>query len=215
MYESSKVSKEHLNSEKKGEKYSLQFMPIKQSQNSVIQRATTLVYASPNMRPLTDKISGMNHTRVDHTDWHRNEASKQSGYGPDHTDAPGTCNHAVPYKMIKDHVGTTLSTSPKNTVNDAATFVNGLAGSYSCPGLFTFGSGTLSEVQINSSVDTLISNAANDVRNLFYWPDHTGDSGGTAIDKPKGVGSRAGGVDQYRKDLAIYENKLRTDGLIP
>ncbi len=182
-----------------------------------IQCSTVLGYTNPTNRSGTDTINSYHHDRVQHTDAHRNAASVQSGYAADRSDVTGDCNHAVPYKMIKDHVGSRLLSAPNNVVN-AVGIINPLAGaygSYQAPVTPTVAGIEVGEADLNVAVDQLIPTAANNVQNLFYWPDHTGDNSGTAIDQPKGVGKYPGGVAAYKAFLSVHETRLRADGLIP
>jgi len=72
---------------------------------------------------------------------------------------------------------------------------------------------TYNETTLNTGVDSLVSTAANDPRNLFYWSGHSGDGAGTKIDIPKGKGPVP--VGDLRTDLKAYQTILRTQQIIP
>ena len=179
-----------------------------------LQRLTSLTYNPVNQRPGGDGIVGMLHTRVPHTSAAKLAAATNSGY----TDLPkakaagdGVCNHHVPYKMIKDHVETRISGS----VSAAVAWLAGRGDGFAAviPNTGTGIAPTYNETTLNTGVDSLVSTAANDPRNLFYWSGHSGDGAGTKIDIPKGKGPVP--VGDLRTDLKAYQTILRTQQIIP
>ena len=198
----------------------------------VVQRLTNMNYNPVHARPNTDSIIGMLHARVAHTGTQRQLAAFMSGY--DVGNAPGNCNHYVPYVSVANAVREAISLPAVADLSVAVPWLNGLA----LPGganvtinsnlypQYTVGVGNVppvnipgvgpggnqyNETDINQQVDDLIFNLANDPRNLFYWPNSSGDAGGTAIDNPNGAGGM--NVNTLRTRLQAYRQALLNLGL--
>ena len=187
------------------ETHAAQTVPVRELR--VVQRLTKITYNSPSVRLKTDSIVAMNHSRVPHNDTHRSLAASLSGYG--FIQAPGNCNHYVPYASVARAVEVAISTPQQADLDNAVAWLTSLV----LPGADTFmitplnhyhygvrtgqipavniqaaGQNHYNEEDINNEVDDLIYNLANDPRNLFYWPSSTGDGGGTQVDTPQGLG---------------------------
>lgn len=184
-------------------------------QRRVIQKLTALAYAPAYQRPGTDQINAVRHARVPMRGWERDQAATNCGY-LNAANAPGNCNHHVPYAMIHEGVENQLmNVGNLSAAVTWATGVNigGLPRSV-IPNTGTPAAPTYDEGTLNTEIDDLIANLANDPQNLFYWPYHTGDGNGTIIDEPIGHGSIVG-VGNVRTNLRAYQTLLRGQNVIP
>lgn len=179
-----------------------------------LQLLSAIAYNPSYQRPGADGIAAVRHARVAHTNAHRNQAAINSGY-PNYAAAPGQCNHHVPYSMVTDEVEAHLSGEPNLTsaVNWLTTRAVPGVPAPAIPNTGTLFAPTYDEGVLNNEVDHLISGAANNTDNLFYWPVTTGDGGGALIDEPWGHGPIP--VNNLRNPLRTYQNSLRAQGLIP
>jgi hypothetical protein len=188
---------------------------------ATIQRLTALVYNPVHDRPETDIIAAIRHRRVAHNGTQTMLAAYLSGYANQPGNVGG-CKHYIPYAWIQTAVEDALAN--QGTLTNAVAWLNNLA----LPPAHTYNAGTLgnnvtwpvtvgtvpginiqpastnlgvdyySEQVLDSEVDDLIFNLANDPRNLFYRPNSSGDAGGTQIDDPQGHGPIAVGVLRAR-----------------
>lgn len=185
------------------------------SKQAPIQMLTAIAYNPAYQRPGATSVAAMRHARVDMTNAERHMAAINSGYANVGA-APGWCNHHVPYAMICDGVEALLNTAPDLTnsvANVTAVNVGGGVPQANIPNTGTPLAPTYDEGVLNDEVDDLVANLANDPRNLFYWPAHTGDGGGTLIDEPWGNGAMP--VNTLRGNLHTYQNQLRAQNVIP
>lgn len=179
-----------------------------------IQMLTALVYDPSYQRPGATSIAEMLHARVPMTTWERIDAATNSGYRFARH-APGACNHHVPYAMVRDGVKALLTSAPNLTTsvqNVRRVNVGGGVRGVNIPNTGTRAAPTFDEDVLNSEIDDMVANLANDPRNLFFWPRHTGDGNGTRIDEPTGRGPMR--VNTLRRNLRNYQNLLRRQNVI-
>jgi len=159
-----------------------------QNGSSLIQCSTALRYENDKLIHPSTPLTGIIHERVPMTDDQRKNAWKPSRYQP----GPGEfCNHCVPYKMIRDSVMKKFEGKQVQWGLAEA----GLIG----PAHHKMMNGQYIEDDIAELIDQHISGVANNSRNLFYWPRHTGDAAGTAIDYPV-----ADETNKYDYGIVIY-----------
>lgn len=144
--------------------------------NSTIQFATALLYE--NIRGISPeaRINGIAHSRVDMTAKQKNNALRPTGY---QIPPRATCNHCVSYKMVRDAVNNMLT-----DVSLIAGLKNLGIAEDAYENYYVAEEGVFEGKNINLLIDNFIDNKANDPKNLFYWPNHLGDSNGDAIDYP-------------------------------
>jgi hypothetical protein len=183
-----------------------------------------------------DVILDAIHNRIKHNSTQSLLAARLSGYDAI-TQAPRNCNHYVPYSKIASAIIEKIKIPPNtNTVDHAVSWMEGLdlqpeeefdiykvKGKKRSPS-YSVTAGEVPEVDIpainvgggvtaynesilDSELDDLIANIANDPRNLFYWPTSTGDSNGTAIDTPTGSGAIK--LSDLNSRLEDYHNYLQ------
>lgn len=144
--------------------------------NSTIQFATALLYEDIRGISPEARINGIAHSRVDMTTWQKNNALRPTGY---QIPPRATCNHCVSYKMVRDAVNNMLT-----DVSLIAGLENlGIAGE-AYENYYEASRDAFEEEGINCLIDDFIDEKANNPRNLFYWPNHLGDSNGNLIDYP-------------------------------
>ncbi len=199
----------------------------------IVPMQTYVVYNPVNQRLGSDGIKGILHNRVSHNTTQRKLAAFFSGY--EFSDVKGwICNHHVPYAGIKNAVFnkiqswdlagavawmTNLKLLPKMKVTvystkykSQSTFTLGAQPVPSIPNTGSILSPTYNEVKVNTEIDDLVYNLANDPRNLFYWPNSTGDDHGRAKDWPKGSGGTT--LKYQKKRLSDYDKFLEGLGLV-
>ncbi|WP_211826817.1 hypothetical protein [Kistimonas asteriae] len=184
------------------------------SNSQPIQMLTALAYAPAYQRPGGDNINAMRHARVSMTNAERNTAAVNSGY-VNAGAAPGWCNHHVPYAMVRDGIEDMLTTSPDlatAVANANGVNVGGGIPQANIPNTGTIANPTYDEGTLNTEIDDMVANLANDPRNLFFWPANLGDAGGTQIDEPVGHGPLP--VNNVRGNLRNYQQTLRTQNVI-
>ena len=202
----------------------------------VIQRKTAISFNPANDKAGSVKIAGIEHQREVHNDTQRTLAAYLSGY---RQPPGGTCNHHVPYSHIRNEIERLL-TSHTN-LESAVKWMNGLTlapaktydwkdwdltqtsdrfsvGAMPKPNIRPTRTDGMTntkyyaEVDLNREVNDLIWNLANDPRNLFYWPNSTGDANGTQVDEPAGKGPMK--IEYIKARLNEYVTGLRTIGLV-
>jgi hypothetical protein len=214
------------------ETHAVQTVPVRELR--VVQRLTTMIYEQGDARSKTDAIIEMMHARVPHNETQRKLAAYLSGYAYEKDKLSSPCNHYVPYAsvvmavreaILKSKVGNlgaavpwlsklALPADAKFTINSSKfpryTVTVGKIPAVNIPAVGPTGS-SYRETDINREVNDLIFNLANDPRNLFYWPQSTGDGGGKSLDKPLGIG----GMDlmQVQARLEAYRDTLKKLGL--
>jgi hypothetical protein len=200
-----------------------------------VQRLTAIAFAPSYDRKGTDKISTFRHVRVAHNATQTKLAAFLSGYDPQNV--PSICNHYVAYSMIENAVHDKIQSL---TLDQAVTWLTNLAlpGSQTflsqtdlgiansnwnvtvgalpkvnIPNVAPNGAAysAYNEITLNNELDDFIFNLANDPRNLFYWPQSSGDAGGTQVDMPKGAGAMP--LTKLKARLAAYHQKLTSLGL--
>jgi hypothetical protein len=201
----------------------------------VIQRKTAISFNPADDKAGSVKIAGISHQREVHNDTQRMLAAYLSGYDKP---PPGLiCNHHVPYTYIRSEVERILTS--KTDLETAVQWMNALSlpqaktydwnnwgWSLASNNQFTVGAMPkpsikptktvgftkyYAEADLNREVNDLIWNLANDPRNLFYWPNSTGDAGGTQVDTPTGTGPM--GITHIKTRLNDYITQLRGLGL--
>lgn len=144
--------------------------------NNTIQFATALLHKRMRGISPEERLDGIAHSRVDMTTKQKDKALKPKGY---QIPPRATCNHCVSYKMVRDAVDDMLTNVPlikglKKLGIDREAYEN----------YYEASGDTFEEESINWLIDDFIDDKANDSRNLFYWPNHLGDSNGNKIDYP-------------------------------
>lgn len=142
----------------------------------------------------------------------KNQAKINSGYtGAVQPLAWQFCNHCVPYAMIANQIKSRLrNNSVFNTRNYLQNITATILGAGKNIPVAAMGSSWFFEQDINTTINDSIADIANDARNLFYWPNHTGDHAGTQVDYPIGNSPRGGTVllNNLQNNLQAYENLL-------
>ena len=209
-----------------------------------IQRQTNLTFDN-DIRPGTDIVTGMHHARNPHAVVHKDLAAYLSGYnshGDAVARGCAVCNHSISYSNVAKAVEGALA--QQGNLQAVVNFLNGLNPNLpkSCtyrdsffglndPSGWSFSVGAVpvidikmlikngvpfySKANLDKEVDDLIANLANDPRNLFYWPEHTGDFGGTQVDNPKATLKATGYASllNVQARLAAYRLHLKNLGL--
>lgn len=170
------------------------------AQNVVYQLQTRIYYAPPNNRPGNSGINAINHVRSLHNTTQRDLAAYHSGYADSAAaiaNGAMICNHHVSYAAIAqairddiftntmnqdldgviDWVNTTynpnrLGNRPLHNGNFGFQF-GGMPPAH-IPNLGTLVAPEYDEFTVESEIDDIIWNLANDPDNLFYWPTTTG-----------------------------------------
>lgn len=209
-----------------------------------IQCQTNLTFDN-DVRPGTDIVTGMHHARNAHAVVQKDLAAYLSGYnshGDAVARGCAVCNHSISYSNVAKAVEGALA--QQGNLQAVVNFLNGLnpnlpksftyRDSYfglHDPNGWSFSVGAIpmidikmkikngvpfySKANLDKEVDDLIANLANDPRNLFYWPDHTGDFGGTQVDNPKAtlIATGYASLLNVTTRLAAYRQHLRNMGL--
>lgn len=187
---------------------------VNNTEKKVLQAATSTGYNIPNCRHGNSNITWIFHIREPMTQGQKNQAKTNSGYtGGIQTNAWQVCNHCVPYAMIANQIKNQLQ---NNSVFAARTYLNNCTAAILGAGQVmpnTQKASWFFEQDINTTINDAIANIANDPRNLFYWPDHTGDGNGTQVDYPRGHGPHGGTIPvaTLRNALIVHENLLNTN----
>ena len=180
-----------------GVKCNMKFKDKNFTPNNTIQFVTALLHKRIRGIPPEEPLDGIAHSRVDMATWQKNKALRPEGY---QISPRETCNHCVSYKMVRDAVDNMLTDVPliiglKNLGIDREAYEN----------YYEASRGAFEEENINWLIDDFIDEKANDPRNLFYWPNHLGDSNGNAIDYPCETGN--GKFDAVHKEELIKVRK--------
>jgi len=213
------------------ETHAVQTVPVRELR--VVQRLTTMIYEQGDARTKTDAIIEMMHARVPHNETQRKLAAYLSGYDYEKDKLPRSCNHYVPYASVAMAVREAILKSKAGNLGAAVTWLSKLAlpadaeftinlskfrpytvtvGKIPAVNIPAVGpTSSYRETVINREVNDLIFNLANDPRNLFYWPQSSGDCGGKSLDKPSGIGGMA--IKQVQARLDAYRNTLQNLGL--
>ncbi|WP_206957146.1 eCIS core domain-containing protein [Trinickia acidisoli] len=201
----------------------------------VIQRKTAISFNPADDKAGSVKIAAVSHQRELHNSTQRTLAAYLSGYNQPPSGL--ICNHHVPYSYIRSEIERILTS--KTDLETAVQWMNGLAlpqakvfdwnnWGWNLTSNNTFTVGAMpkpnikptktvgltkyyAEATLNTEVNDLIWNLANDPRNLFYWPNSTGDGGGTQVDTPTGTGPM--GITHIKTRLNDYVVKLRGLGI--
>jgi hypothetical protein len=200
----------------------------------VIQRKTALTFNPAHDKAGSVKIASVAHQRELHNSTQRTLAAYLSGYG---TPPGGTCNHHVPYTLIRSEIERKLTSAADleaavlwmHALNlpgaenydwnqwgwqlaaNSQFSVGAMPSPHITPTKTVLGTAYYAEAALNETVNDLIWNLANDPRNLFYWPNSTGDGGGTTVDNPTGAGSMP--IKHITGRLQSYRTKLQNLGL--
>ncbi|NKI97132.1 hypothetical protein [Rhizobacter sp. SG703] len=208
------------------------------AQRAVYQLQTRLYYAPPNNRDGNSVIGATSHNRNLHNNTQRDLAAYHSGYvNSVHAATRGAniCNHHVSYTAIARAVRDAFAVNtPNHTLSEAVGWVgtdynpNHRGARNFHNGSFGFQFGALPDADINdvgagmaeeydefeveTELDDVIFNLANDPQNLFYWPTKTGGD----PDKPtNGSNSDMHGNNVTRQDLRTrledYRDHLAND----
>ncbi len=170
--------------------------------DSPIQRLTLSSYAGGAL-PGGTVVTAIQHQRVAMTAMQQAAAAGHSRYALNNL--PSNCHHHAPYSMVKNQVINTLT---GGTLTNGRVWLNARGGA-----VVATGAGAIDPADYDGAVDDVIADNANHPDNLFYWPDHDGDGGGTKYDYPKGNGARS--VGGFITDLNNYSNGLQANGLVP
>lgn len=204
-----------------------------------IQLQTNIEFNN-DIRPGSEIIMGLVHARNSHAVVQKDLAAYLSGY-ENHTDAVrngcAICNHYISYSNVAEAVRQAIIA--RGNLQAVVNFLLGI--NAFLPGFQTFtntdfgdrrpwsfnvgaippvnvashmngGVNFFSKSSLDREIDDLIANLANDPRNLFYWPDHTGDFGGTRVDEPRGAGNGFASIAHVKMRLASYHAHLRQLG---
>lgn len=141
-----------------------------------LQKKTATEFSKETGVPHSSELESITHERVDMTTAERNAAKvywANAGFGliPTRT----VCNHHIPYKEVRDKVREALV---HRKADEVAWRLSQVALSV-LPNETGF-----NRQEIENSIDELIASTANNPKNLFYWPDTTGDDGGNTRDNP-------------------------------